>query len=248
MPLRRLYFPGPITLGSSITLDGGTFQHAIRVLRLKPGATLLLFNGDNQEFQATLLQVRRHTATAQIEQVLARSVESPLSILLAQGIAKGSRMDYSLQKAVELGVAAILPLVTQRSSVVDLSRERLFKRHQHWRNIVISACEQCGRNRIPEVLAPIVAIDWLKRYRPDGLSVLLNPQAQRNLRQLDRRQSKVTLLIGPEGGLTDAECALAEATGFIGVRLGPRILRTETAGVAALSAMQLLWGDLGQLN
>jgi 16S rRNA (uracil1498-N3)-methyltransferase len=178
-----------------------------------------------------------------VEAFVARETESPLKVLLAQGIAKGERMDYTLQKAVELGVNGILPVLTERS-VVNLKGERLARRLQHWRGIVAGACEQSGRNCLPTVLEPIQLHAWLDSCPRQNFGLVLDPSAEQGLGTLMRPVGVVTLLIGPEGGLSPEEIAMSAAAGFTGIGLGPRIMRTETASVAALAALQVLWGDL----
>ena len=218
-------------------------QH-IRVLRLKSGAPLILFNGESGEYLAVLETVERRQAWAQVQTFQPRELESPLKITLIQGISKGERMDYTLQKAVELGVHQVQPLLTARS-VVSLNAERQHKRLQHWRGVVISACEQCRRNRLPSVLKPLTFTSWLTSYQDQATGLLLDPAATQGLQDLPAPGNTVNLLIGPEGGLTDAEIDQATTAGFVPIRLGPRILRTETAGVATIAALQALWGDLG---
>ena len=242
MRIPRLYLPVPLTVGATVALDDNAFNHAVRVLRLKPGAALMLFNGAGGAFTATLTDIGKRDAWARVAEVLPGEVESPLRVVLAQGISRGEKMDYTLQKAVELGVAAIQPLFAERGGV-DLAGERWARRVQHWRGIVIGACEQCGRNRLPELREPLPLAEWLKQPADPGLWLLLDPLAERGLRGLEPPVETVMLLIGPEGGLSPAEIAQASTAGFIGVRLGPRVLRTETAGVAALAAVQTLWGD-----
>jgi 16S rRNA (uracil1498-N3)-methyltransferase len=244
MRVPRLHLPLPLSPGATVPVSGNAFHHVVQVLRLKPGARLILFNGEGGEFQASLTRVAPRSATARVEAFLSRETESSLTVLLAQGIAKGERMDYVLQKAVELGVSTILPLLTERS-VVNLPGHRLEKRLHHWRGVVISACEQCGRNCLPTILEPLPVRTWLASYRHAGLALLLDPLAKRGLRELSQPDSAISLLIGPEGGLSSTELTLAQAAGFIGIRLGPRVMRTETAGVAALAALQALWGDMG---
>jgi 16S rRNA (uracil1498-N3)-methyltransferase len=169
------------------------------------------------------------------------SRESPLAVVLAQGISSGERMDYTVQKSVELGVTVIQPLLTQRS-VVRLTGERADKRVAHWQAVAAAACEQCGRNRVPEVLPVQSLTHWLGTLR-GGVRYLLSPQAPNRLRELTRPADAITLLVGPEGGWDSTESAAAQTTGFAPLALGPRVLRTETAAVAALAAMQALWGD-----
>lgn len=244
MRIPRLYLPLPLTVGATVALDDNAFAHAVRVLRLKPDAPLILFNGRGGAFAATLTEIGKRHATAQITAALPGEVESPLTMTLAQGVSRGDNMDYTVQKAVELGVAVIQPLFTERGGV-DLSGERLERKVQHWRGIVIGACEQCGRNQLPELREPLSLAGWLGQGAEPGLRLLLDPVAEQGLRSLDLSSALITLLIGPEGGLSPAEISQAHRAGFSGVRLGPRILRTETAGVAALAALQALWGDLG---
>lgn len=255
MRVPRLYLSVPLAAGMTLSLNDNAFNHAVRVLRLKPGAPLTLFNDQGGAFAATLLEVGKREAWVRVTDALPGEVESPLQVTLAQGISRGEKMDHTLQKAVELGVAAIQPLFAKRGGV-DLTGERLMRKIQHWRGIVIGACEQCGRNRLPELREPLSLTQWLARqadsFPPRGgeeegakecLRLLLDPLAKQSLRGLEPPTGTVTLLIGPEGGLSPTEIAQAQVTGFTGVRLGPRVLRTETAGVAALAALQALWGD-----
>lgn len=242
MRIPRLYLSAPLATGATLRLDDNAFNHAVRVLRLKPGASLMLFNGAGGAFAATLLEVGKRAAWVQIKEALPGEVESPLQVTLAQGVSRGEKMDYTLQKAVELGVAAIQPLFTERGGV-DLTGERRTRKVEHWRSVVIGACEQCGRNRLPEVREALSLMQWLEQPLGTGLCLLLDPLAKQGLRGLEPPTGPVVLLIGPEGGLSPAEINQAQAAGFTGIRLGPRVLRTETAGVAALAALQALWGD-----
>jgi 16S rRNA (uracil1498-N3)-methyltransferase len=243
MRIPRIHLPIPLVVATTAVLSGAVFNHAVRVLRLKEGASLILFNGEGGEFRAIVETVRRHEASVRIEAFIAREAESSLKVLLAQGISRGERMDYTLQKAVELGVSTILPLVTERS-VLNSAERRLEKRLFHWRGVVASACEQCGRNRLPPVLQPQPLKKWLAACRNPGLGLVLQPSAAKGLRTLSRPESAITLLVGPEGGLSRGETELAQTAHFTPIRLGPRVLRTETAGAVALAALQLLWGDL----
>ncbi len=243
MRVPRFYLPTPLAIDATTPLGDTAFKHAVRVLRLKPGAALILFDGEGGVFAATLAEVGKRDAWARVTEALSGDVESPLRVTLAQGISRGERMDYTLQKAVELGVVAIQPLFAEHGGVA-LVGERLARKIQHWRGIVVGACEQCGRNRLPELREPMALADWLTGLRREsGLRLLLDPLAERGLRGLEPPSGEMTLLIGPEAGLSPAEIAGALQAGFTGVRLGPRILRTETAGVAALAAAQALWGD-----
>lgn len=242
MRVPRFYLRMPLMVGATVALDDNAFNHAVKVLRLKPGAALILFDGEGGAFAATLAEVGKRDAWARVNEALSGDAESPLRVVLAQGVSRGDKMDYTLQKAVELGVAAVQPLVTERGGI-DLSGERLARKVRHWRGIIIGACEQCGRNRLPELREPLPLLEWLRRPVEFGLPLLLDPMAERGLRGLEPPERAVTLLSGAEGGLSPAEIAQSRAAGFVGVRLGPRVLRTETAGIAALAAVQTLWGD-----
>lgn len=244
MRIPRFYLPLPLKVGVITPLSEDAFHHAVRVLRLKPGAALILFNGEGAAFAATLTDIGKREALAQVTEVLPGDVvESPLQLVLAQGVSRSEKMDFTLQKAVELGVVAVQPLLTERSGVA-LRGERLERKVQHWRGVIIGACEQCGRTRLPDLREPLTLAAWLAQQPArSGLRLLLEPSAERSLRGLEPAAGAITLLIGPEGGLSSEEIAQATQAGFIGVRLGPRILRTETAGLAALAAMQALWGD-----
>jgi len=215
------------------------------VLRLKAGAELTLFNGDGAEYPSVIERAAEDGLIVRILDASAVDRESPLKVTLAQAVSSGERMDFTLQKAVELGVSAIQPLATTRS-VVHLDADRAAKRVAHWEAVVRSACEQCGRNRIPNV-EPLRDFDsWVRALgrRPEGgLRLLLAPHATTRLGELQRPLDGVTLLAGPEGGFDPEEEREARAADFSPVRLGPRVLRTETAALAALSAMQVLWGD-----
>jgi 16S rRNA (uracil1498-N3)-methyltransferase len=217
-------------------------HHGANVLRLKAGDSIVLFDGTGGEWFAELKEIGRKGATALLRERRERNCESPLNVILAQGISAGEKMDYTIQKAVELGVSAIQPLATRRAKV-QLSGERAEKRVQHWQEVVHAACEQSGRNRVPRV-GPILALDnWLGGLSGSELRLTLSPAAEPGLAQLPKPGRDVILLVGPEGGLDEEELGRAELRGFRGVRLGPRVLRTETAALAALSAMQTLWGD-----
>jgi 16S rRNA (uracil1498-N3)-methyltransferase len=244
-PLTRIYFPQEIPAHGSCELPRREAHHIAHVLRLKAGDALCVFDGRGHEYEAVIARVAKSGVVLNLGEQYAIDRESPLAVTLAQGISSGERMDYTVQKAVELGVGVIQPLETARC-VVRLVGVRAQKRLAHWRAIVIAACEQCGRNRIPEVAAVLTLRDWLgQRVSPTAreLPVLLEPQAQLALRELPGPPKAVALLAGPEGGFTPEERQDAERAGFIPARLGPRVLRTETAAVAALAAMQTLWGD-----
>jgi 16S rRNA (uracil1498-N3)-methyltransferase len=239
----RLFFPEKLAPGALIDLHPHAAHHAARVLRLAAGDVVRLFNGDGGEWDARIAAIRKSGVSVRVGARSEQNVEAALRVVLAQSISSRERMELTLQKAVELGVAQVQPLETQRS-VVRLRGERADRRVEHWQNIVIAACEQCGRNRVPRVLPIEELADWLGTLPQDGsaLRVLLSPAATLRLRELPA-PSEVLLLAGPEGGLAPDELALAQACGFQAVRLGPRILRTETAPLAAMAAMHALWGD-----
>jgi 16S rRNA (uracil1498-N3)-methyltransferase len=237
----RIFHPEPLTANSRITLDSSAARHVGRVLRLTPGAPLILFDGRGGCYPATLVEAGKREVSAELGEHLEEECESPLSVTLAQGVSKGERMDFTIQKAVELGVQRIVPLSTERS-VVHLKGERLEKKQAHWRGVIISACEQCGRNILPELLPMQSLSTWLATGE-HGMGLLLDHRATGTVSTL-KETNEVCLLIGPEGGLSEQERQSAYAAGFQGMRLGPRVLRTETAALTALAALQSQWGDL----
>ncbi len=246
LSIPRIYLPIPLHTGELVMLDKQAAQHVTRVLRMKPGAPLIVFNGQGGEYTATLMQESRGAAGVKIGEFIARDAESKLSVRLAQGISRGERMDYAIQKAVELGVMQIIPLFTE-FCVVNMKEERAEKRVAHWQGVAISACEQCGRTRVPEVLAPRPLHEWFAQAQA-SLKLVFDPYSTQHLAHLAHLAppaGDITILIGPEGGLSDTESRAAIKSGFTAVQLGPRMLRTETAPVAALAAVQTLWGDLG---
>lgn len=245
MRLHRIFTPAFLEPGAAVELDDRAARYVGRVLRMRAGDTVVLFNGDGCDYPATIVQAAKQTVSAQVNDAVSATNESPLRIQLAQGIARGERMDFALQKAVELGVSTIQPLFCQRTEV-KLSGPRLGKRLDHWRGIIVSACEQSGRAVVPHLQEPVGLDAWLHEPSP-GARLVLRPEADATLPGLGRRD-RVCLLIGPEGGLADREIAAAVDAGFTPVRLGPRVLRTETAGPAALAVLQTLWGDLGSSN
>ena len=239
--LTRVYFPGEIHAHGLCTVPPVRAHHLMHVLRLAAGDALLVFDGSGHEYDAVIERVGKSGVTLRVSDPREVDRESPLVLTLAQGISSGERMDYTVQKAVELGVTGIQPLTTERS-VVRLDATRAAKRAAHWQAIIVSACEQCGRNRVPEVRPVETLPKWLGSVS-DALKLVLSPGAVTTLATLPRPQSAVTLLVGPEGGLSPREQRDAASGGFLPVRLGPRVLRTETAALAALAAMQTLWGD-----
>jgi 16S rRNA (uracil1498-N3)-methyltransferase len=239
----RFYSSENLDLGATVKLSENAATHATRALRLNVGEDINLFNGDGFDYTCELIVVKKSEVIAKVNSKQALTTESPLIITLLQGISSGDRMDYSIQKAVELGVKQIQPIATERS-VVKLSPERAEKRLEHWQNVVISACEQCGRATIPAVLAPKSLTNWFATNpQSETTRILLNPIGAKRFAELTKPNNEIQLLIGAEGGLTQAEIDLAITHGFQSVILGPRILRTETAGPTAIASMQALWGD-----
>jgi len=243
MRLNRIFCDGPLAGGAELNLPAAGGYHVARVLRMREGAPLSVFDGGGQEFRAEITRVDGDQVTVKLGDPTPGTAESPLRITLVQGVSRGERMDWTLQKATELGVAAVTPVLTARS-VVRLDEKQAEKKQAHWRGIVVGACEQSGRARIPSVATPLTLRDYFANSRKDGLRLVLSPSAPASLVGLSSMPSRVELLIGPEGGLDDDELQAAQKAGFMPVRLGPRVLRTETAAVVALSVLQGLWGDL----
>lgn len=247
MRIPRLYVDQPLASGADCALGQRALDHAVKVLRLRAGDPLCLFNGQGGEFAAVLARGAGGVLLAQVGEFTPDRRESPLSVCLVQGISRGERMDYTLQKAVELGVTDIVPVVTERT-VLRLAGERAARRLDHWRGVVLAACEQSGRTRVPAVAEPCPLSDYLVNHSVDrgtGVGLLLDWTASDALTDLGALAGPVSVLIGPEGGLAAAERQAAQAAGYRPVRMGPRILRTETAAVVALAVLQALAGDLG---
>ena len=241
----RFYCPFPLTSGTLAELSESAARHACRALRLRADYALTLFDGSGGEYAGRIASVERDRVKVEVLAWREVERESVLSLTLVQALQVGEKMDLTVQKAVELGVSRIVPVASRRS-VLRLEGERATKRLVHWRAVIASACEQCGRNRLPEVTAIEKLESWLARPVTDGvMRLMLAPEAKQSLADLtappDRRT--IELLIGAEGGLAPEEMELAAGAGFVPIRLGPRILRTETAGLAALAAIQCLWGD-----
>ena len=241
--MTRIYQSCPLAENSIITLDEVASHHLARVLRANVGEEIILFNGLGGEYSGVIQQINKKTVTVNLKQFIEREVESALNISLAQGISRGEKMDYTIQKAVELGVKQVIPLFTERCNV-KLDTERSEKRLQHWQSVVISACEQSGRNHVPEVKIPQSLENWLPTVKAD-VCLVLSPYAEFKLKNLSiSATANVILLIGPEGGLSDREVSLTTQYGFLPLNLGPRVLRTETAAVAAITALQSSYGDM----
>ena len=251
MSFPRFYCPLPLSSGVSVDLPANAARHASRVLRLRVGDDLVLFDGNGGEYAGRIAQSDRDRVSVDVLDWSDRECEAPIRLTLVQALQAGEKMDMTVQKAVELGVARVVP-VSSRRSVVRLDGERALRRVEHWRGVAASACEQCGRNRVPEIAALESLERWLgKTARKDVLRLMLVPGSAHTLASIEPPLpgGSVELLIGAEGGLAPEEVGMAERAGYLGVRLGPRILRTETAGLAALAAIQCLWGDFrGEVN
>ena len=242
MRLTRSHVDLPLTAGAEVVLPEDVAAHLLRVLRLQVGDACVLFNGDGHDYDARITVIGKREARAEV--IAARHVdkESPLRITLLQGIARGEKMDWILQKATELGIARILPVTSDRSEV-KLDAQRADKRLAHWRGIVVSACEQSGRAMLPDVAAP-QALEQAAGMRA-GRGFILDPFAEGSLSSLrDVELHECTIAIGPEGGWSPRDREQLVAAGYEGLKLGPRVLRTETAGIAAIAALQAACGDL----
>ncbi len=237
----RFYVPASLAAGSDVVLPEGPARHITRVLRMGEGTPLVLFDGQGIEAGVRLVEVGRKQTVAHVEAIWTGSGESLLAVHLGQAISKGDRMDYAIQKAVELGVAAITPLYTERGDV-RLKGDRKDKKLAHWQAVAASACEQSGRAVVPPVHSPITLQAWLEE-RHEPLRLMLHLATGNAFNRQDRPAS-VALLIGPEGGLSETDIAAAQTADFTPLTLGPRVLRTETAPVVALSLLQHHFGDL----
>ncbi len=237
----RIYQPGPYVIGHNVELSTAASQHVAVVLRMQPGELLTLFCGDNREFSATITAIHKKKVVVHINHIADVNRESPCALHLAQAISKGERMEIVIQKAVELGVASITPLLTAHC-VVRLDADRQAKKHAQWQNIAIAACEQSGRNQLP-MIHPICALDTYLQQCTAITKLVLHPSTTKSWRDYSFTTGDIALLIGPEGGLSDDEVALATSQQFYPLSLGPRILRTETAAIAALSVLQATAGD-----
>jgi 16S rRNA (uracil1498-N3)-methyltransferase len=239
----RFYTNNPLALGNSIQLSESAAAHATRALRLNVGDKAILFNGDGFDYDCELTSIKKNTVITKITAANKINNESPLHITLLQAISSGDRMDYTIQKAVELGVTHIQPITSQRS-IVKLSAERAEKRIEHWQNVAISACEQSGRAIVPQVATPLNLQQWLATNPVNNVTrILLNPVGALRLAKIKSPTGEIQLLIGAEGGLTQAEIDMATTHEFQSVVLGARILRTETAALVTIAAIQTLWGD-----
>ena len=238
MRLSRFFIDAPLSLGEH-DLPEAQAHYIGRVLRMAPGDAVQLFDGSGQEYLGELLEVGKKSVRVTLAQALPGQAESPLHVHLGQGLSRGERMDWAIQKATELGASVITPIVSERCEV-RLKDERADKRLAHWRQVAISACEQCGRSTVPTIHSPVLLADWLKA-RDEALKLVLHPVAEPLTSHA--RPASLAFLIGPEGGVSEVEVEQAKAAGFHAARLGPRVLRTETAPVVALAVAQQLWGD-----
>jgi len=245
MRVNRCFVDQPLHAGQQLRLPESAATHLVRVLRAGIGDRCVLFNGDGRDYQAHLVAVGKREVLVAIDAVTTVENESSLRIVLVQALARGEKMDLILQKATELGVAAFIPVASERSEV-RLDADRVDKRIAHWRSVVASACEQCGRAVLPSVAAPVSLPAAMPDLPPDRTRLLLDPEATQATGRLDLGSGHdVILAIGPEGGWSPRDRDVLRAAGFNGIRLGPRILRTETAGLAAIAALQSRYGDLG---
>ena len=243
----RFFHTGDINVGQTVELTLTAGHHATRVLRAKRGDSVILFNGKGGEFVAHIERVRKATVTVIIDRFISIERESSLTIELAQALCSNEKMDWIIQKSVELGVTTIQPITTARS-IVRLSEDRATKRLQHWQRVIISACEQCGRNIIPNITPPISLTDWVGREKnnnPHHFSFMLSTTGDSSFSSLSRPLSPthLTFTVGPEGGFTTEEEIILQQADFFPLRMGKRILRTETAALATIAALQILWGD-----
>jgi 16S rRNA (uracil1498-N3)-methyltransferase len=247
MSTQRLFCPVRLSANTSLSLGSEQARYVGRVLRLRSGDALTVFDGSDGEYPANVVTITKQALELNVGKYSSRSTESPLRIRLLQGISRGERMDIVVQKATELGVHRISPVLTE-FSVVKLEPERAAKRVAHWTKVAASACEQSGRNELPLIDTPGTLYDVLDdENSQDGLRLVLQPGAEQPLPSIVRPEGYVTVLIGPEGGLSDKEQERAKLFGFAAVSFGPRILRTETAALAAIACLQSMFGDLGEL-
>ena len=243
MRISRLFVEQTLAENASITLESDAAHYLRNVLRLKKGFQLTLFNGEGGEYSATINEVSRKLVSLTIGEWRDVNLESPLAIELGLSVSRGERMDVAIQKATELGVAIITPVITQHC-VVKLTEERRLQRHQHWQNIVYRACEQCGRNVPPTLNITADLAQWLESDLPTG-RIIFEPGKTESLKSYTKPAGRVVVLIGPEGGFSEQEVIAAQGTGFSALGFGPRVVRNETAAIASIAAMQVLWGDMG---
>jgi 16S rRNA (uracil1498-N3)-methyltransferase len=245
MRLTRIHVPGPLSADGVVELPPAAARHVARVLRLQAGDALALFDGLGTEHEARIERASTRAVQVRVGARIPGVAEPRLQIELAQGVSRGERMDLVVQKCVELGVTAIQPLATARS-VVRLDARRAQARVAHWRGVAIAACEQCGRSMVPQVRPVMSLDDWLARRDPAHYGLVLDPTAGQPMPGLAPPPGSLSIVVGPEGGLEDRELKIAGRAGLVPVRLGPRVLRTETAAIACIAVAQALWGDAGR--
>lgn len=243
MRIPRIYHPEPLVAHGEIALSEDAANHVGRVLRMNQGQLIQLFDGSNQVFDAEIVRVDKKSVLVKLAEGVEQNLESPLDLHLGQVISRGEKMEFTIQKSIELGVSIITPLFSERCGV-KLDGERLTKKLQQWQKIAIAACEQCGRNKIPEVRDAMSLEAWCAE-QDDSLKLNLHSRAQQSINTLPLPVNKVRLLIGPEGGLSSDEIAMTSGYGFTDILLGPRVLRTETTALTAITALQVRFGDLG---
>lgn len=242
MRIPRIYLPLDIEHNKLVELKESNFQHVIKVLRLKKDSQLTVFDGRGNEYSALVEQIKKKSARIKIIKKVDSKTESNLSIHLGLGISKGERMDFAIQKAVELGVTEITPLFTKHC-VVNLNEKRIQKRLHHWKGIIISACEQSGRSILPKLNTTLTLTKWTESI--NDTCIVFDPLASTTLKKITPENDNINLIIGPEGGLSSEEISiLKKEKNFHAVKFGPRILRTETAAISSITAIQTLWGDL----
>ena len=245
MAITRLFVRGDLRPDQALVLDDEQSRYVGRVLRLRVGDAITVFNGEAGEFAATISSLSKTSAVIAVGSAMETSTESPLKVHLVQGVSRGERMDLIVQKATELGVKRISPVLTE-NGVVKLDQTRAAKRREHWQKVAESACEQSGRTRPPLIDEPLTLKSWLgAKTREADVDLILRPDATTPMASLQPPKTKVCLLIGPEGGFSDIEYDDASVAGFTAVSLGPRVLRTETAAIAAVAVAESMWGDLG---
>ncbi|GAB2950293.1 16S rRNA (uracil(1498)-N(3))-methyltransferase [Hafnia psychrotolerans] len=243
MRIPRIYHPERLNAHSEIALCEDAANHVGRVLRMQPGQSIQLFDGSNQVFEASITQVDKKSVRVSLSEGVLSDNESPLNLHLGQVISRGEKMEFTIQKSIELGANTVTPLFSERCGV-KLDGERLEKKLQQWQKIAIAACEQCGRNRIP-VIRPAMQLEAWCAEQDDSLKLNLHPRASHSINTLPLPVNHVRLLIGPEGGLSAEEIAMTSGYGFTDILLGPRVLRTETTALTAITALQVRFGDLG---
>lgn len=242
MRLPRIYQPEHLEIGKEVSLVDDAANHVGRVLRMETGQHLVLFNGDQYDYSGRIISSTKKQVIVQIENRTFIENESPIQLHLAQGISRGDKMDFTIQKSVELGITEITPIFTERCGV-KLTGDRLEKKHQQWQKIAISACEQCGRAK-PPVIHPAISLSQFIQQQTEQLRLNLHPKATTSIKNLVMPSQGARFIIGPEGGLSDLEIEQAHQAGYLDVLLGPRVLRTETAALTLLTALQVQFGDL----